>query len=190
MIDKVLKAIEKELDSYLRSQVAEAQPVAKLNPLVKPNGEQVTAQGKLVLSLVRLEEERTNKAQSPGVRTAENRIRYREPEIILNLYLLVAAMHDTYTTGLEYLSLAARFFQGRPVWTPQSNPALPEQVKKVVVDLFTLDFEEQNHLWASLGAKYVPSALYRLRVVPILEDRPSEDFPPILTVSNSESHSL
>jgi hypothetical protein len=190
MIDKVLKVIEQELKDYLKSRVkAETQPLVKLNPLLRPNGELLTNQGMLVLSLVRLEEERTNRAQSPTVRTENNRVRYREPEIVLNLYLLVSAMHDTYPTGLEYLSLAAQFFQGKPVWTRRSSPGLPEEIRRIVVDLYSLDFEQQNHLWASLGAKYVPSALYRLRVVPIQDERPSEDFPPILSVTHREGQS-
>ena len=45
-----------------------------------------------------------------------------------------------------------------------------------VVDLFSLNFEQVNHLWSTLGGKYMPSVLYKIRQVTIDEN---------LTVSES-----
>jgi hypothetical protein len=36
-----------------------------------------------------------------------------------------------------------------------------------------MNFEQMNHLWGILGGKYIPSVLYKLRLIPIQES-PSE----------------
>jgi hypothetical protein len=35
--------------------------------------------------------------------------------------------------------------------------------------MYNLSFQEQNNLWGSMGAKYVPSVLYKVRMVTIDE---------------------
>ena len=36
--------------------------------------------------------------------------------------------------------------------------------------MYTLNFEQINHLWSILGAKYLPSVLYKVRQLTIEED--------------------
>jgi hypothetical protein len=39
-----------------------------------------------------------------------------------------------------------------------------------MVDLYTMNFEQVNHLWSTLGGKYLPSALYKVRQVTLNEN--------------------
>jgi len=39
-----------------------------------------------------------------------------------------------------------------------------------VVDLYTLNFEQVNHLWSTLGGKYLPSVMYKMRQITIDEE--------------------
>jgi hypothetical protein len=38
------------------------------------------------------------------------------------------------------------------------------------MEMFTLNFEQVNHLWSTLGGKYLPSVLYKLRVVGVEDE--------------------
>ena len=35
--------------------------------------------------------------------------------------------------------------------------------------MYSLNFEEQNQLWGSLGAKYMPSVLFKIRTIGIVD---------------------
>ena len=63
-----------------------------------------------------------------------------------------------------------QFFQFQHVFTPITHPALDPRIQKVIVDLCTLNFEQINHLWSTLGGKYIPSVLYKVRQLTIDED--------------------
>ena len=40
---------------------------------------------------------------------------------------------------------------------------------KFTLELYTLTFEQINHLWGSLGGRQMPFAMYKLRLVAITE---------------------
>lgn len=42
---------------------------------------------------------------------------------------------------------------------------------RFTMELYTLTFEQINHLWGSLGGRQVPFAMYKLRLVAITENR-------------------
>ncbi|MCY7327045.1 MAG: DUF4255 domain-containing protein, partial [Saprospiraceae bacterium] len=73
---------------------------------------------------------------------------------------------------LKRISKVVLFFQRKNVFTPENvgaNLVFPTEVgvEKIILDLFTLNFEQINHLWGVLGGKYMPSVLYKLRIVAI-----------------------
>ena len=107
--------------------------------------------------------------------------------IKLILYVLVSANFNDYKTSLQFLSGAIRFFQSKNVFNSQNTPALHASLEKLIVDLFTLGFEQQYHLWGSLGAKYLSSVLYRVRMVTIQEMQKSGEQPPVKSVVFTES---
>jgi hypothetical protein len=85
--------------------------------------------------------------------------------------------HTSYDTSLQYLSLIIKFFQHKNVFTPQNT--LPDNgltfdpsVEKVIVDMVSMNAEQVNHLWATLGGKYLPSVLYKMRTITIEDDTP------------------
>ena len=40
---------------------------------------------------------------------------------------------------------------------------------KFTMELYTLTFEQINHLWGSLGGRQIPFAMYKLRLIAITE---------------------
>jgi hypothetical protein len=130
----------------------------------------------LVLSLVKLEEERTLRNGKAFTPTGTGEIVYRNRPLNLNLFLLFTANYRNYTTGLRRIAQVLTFFQGKQKFTvansPGAMPQAPLAEFQLVMDLMTLTFEEVNHLWGFLGAKQIPFALYRGRLV-TLADMPA-----------------
>ncbi len=57
---------------------------------------------------------------------------------------------------------------------------------KLNIELYTLTFEQINHLWGSLGGKQVPFAMYKVRLVRIQENT-RQDAPLIETIRTVET---
>ena len=104
-------------------------------------------------------------------------MRYENAPVFLNLAVLVAATHTTYTDALVALSRAILFFQSHHVFTP-ANVA-PDSLTtnapvnaldrleefKLIFNLCSPTLEEVNHLWGTLGGKQFPFALYTVRML-------------------------
>jgi hypothetical protein len=83
---------------------------------------------------------------------------------------LFSANRTGYPDALQHLSYILQFFQFQHVFTPITHPDLDPRIQKLIVDLCTLNFEQVNHLWSTLGGKYIPSVLYKVRQITIDED--------------------
>jgi hypothetical protein len=185
VIDKAFDFIRKEIYGYLAripELNAKNQDLVKISSLLKLNGEADLPSNVIGLTLVNVEEERTVKTQTTAVMDDGGRISHVNPDIKLNLYMLVSANFANYSTALEHLSAVIRFFQARNVFNPKNSPTLPESIGKLVAELYTINFEQQNHLWGYLGAKYIPSVVYRLRLLAIQEAMKTDDQTPIMVI--------
>ena len=182
MIDKALEAIRKDLHGYLTlipGLKVTSDTYVNLSNVAKPDGAIAIPQESLGLSLVNIEEERVLKSQKAFETGPDGRVSHLNPEIKLNLYLLISANFSIYSTALDFLSRAIGFFQGKQVFNHDNTPALPQSVEKLLVELYTLNFEQQNHLWGALGAKYIPSVMYRVRLIAIQEGKKTDEQEPI-----------
>ena len=173
MIDQVLTFLNTQLDSYLRQ---------KLDPLNSHSFIELVniawndsdssgnaAASNAFITLVNIEEDKISKSPENYVRQDNNAI-YKNPKIYLNLYVLFAVNLSTYAESLKRLSLIIQFFQYQTVFTPLGSPGLPQGVEKLIVDLNTLSFQDMNNLWGILGSKYLPSVMYKLRMISISEE--------------------
>ena len=115
----------------------------------------------VAMNLFHLEEEAI-RPSGPGMGS-----KFKSPPLMLNAYVLMSCNFKSkdYKEGLEYLSAAMGFFQAKAVFTPQNTPTLPSDVEKVTAELYTMTFEQVNHLWGALGGHQVPSVMYKLRMI-------------------------
>jgi len=128
-----------------------------------------------IISLVNIEEDRVAKQQENYSKT-EFGIAYKNPPLYLNVYMLISVNRNNYAQSLTWLGHILQFFQFQNVFTPITHPSLDSRILKLIVELYSLNFEQVNHLWSTLGGKYLPSVLYKIRQVSLDED---------LTVSES-----
>lgn len=183
MIYKSLEILKKVIQDYLIlfPEFDALKEAVILSPVVKEDGSPVTQQdsNSLFITLVRVEEERVLKSQNSISITPEGQMSKVNPEIKLNLFILFSANCQYYETGLKLISAVVRCFQKNNVFTPVNTPDMDPSLQKLIVELYTLSFEEQNHLWGSLGAKYLPSVLYKVRLLTVQEDQKLREGPPI-----------
>lgn len=174
MINETLKFISDEVNSYLSLKLGiNTDPRLILGNVSKAMDNDVPGVNSLanraILSLVNVEEDRVAKQQENFVKT-DSGLTYKNPPTYINLYILFAVNRTEYTDSLKWLAYIIQFFQYQNVFTPISHPALDEKIEKLIVDLYTLNFEQINHLWSTMGGKYIPSVLYKVRQITINED--------------------
>jgi hypothetical protein len=174
--------LTKELNAWLVQRTGGTFGAAALTRIATDTGKWAIEDDQIGVSLINVEEERAVKAQLPQAAYLDGRQVLREPEIKLNLYLLFAAYFKNYEQGLKQLSLVLTFFQSRPAFTRARYPGLDPRIEKLAVDLMSLGYEQLNQVWAFVGAKYLPSALYRVRLVALQDDEPASVAPPITKI--------
>lgn len=133
---------------------------------------------RVFISLVNLQEEFAFK-NLPAVKKTGELPKYVNPPIYLNLFVLITANHKNYGVALKMLSLVVEYFQGNNTFSVAGNPvpdspfaSLNEGAEvKISMDLYSLTFEQLNHLWGALGGKQAPFALYKMRVVKVDKDQ-------------------
>jgi hypothetical protein len=91
------------------------------------------------------------------------------PEIRLNVYVLFVARFKQYELGLARLSTIMQYFQNHRVLDHDNSPDLDARFERLAIELVTLSFGEQNQLWGALRTAYLPSVLYRVRLVTFAE---------------------
>jgi len=174
MIDKIITAINNDLNRYLRLKLNLAQKEEQviLNNLVNQDGSVPPSNvNKIVCSLVNFEEE---KIRSGGTFTTSGNVR-QNPPINLHLYLMYSSTYQeeqqNYLEGLRLLSLVISFFQRKQVFTTHNTPDLPGESQKITFNMFSADTSNLSNLWGTIGAKYMPSVVYQVRLISIFDDQ-------------------
>ncbi|MCE9667741.1 DUF4255 domain-containing protein [Myxococcus stipitatus] len=188
MLDVALKFLAKELNSYLLTRTASEFGKAELTRLVDDAGKYVLKEDQLGVSLIHLDEERVFKSQVPEPRLAGGKNVLQEPPLKLNLHILYAARFTHYDQALRYLAHVLTFFQAHPSFTPEAYPGLDARIEKLTAELQSLSYEQVNQVWAFIGGKQLPSALYKVRMV-LLQDAARTSIQQPLTRLDTHLHS-
>ncbi|MCW9708153.1 DUF4255 domain-containing protein [Fodinibius salsisoli] len=184
IIERSLTFIQEQLDFYLKQQAGDNDNTDKvvLGNVVEQNGEVGIESDSVGITLVNIEEEKVRKAQKPHLKQ-ENGYRKYNPEIQLNLFLLFVARFGKYDEALKAISHVIRFFQSRNVFDRTTYPSLDPSLDRLVFDLQTMSFEQMNHLWGALGAKHMPSVLYKVRALIVEDEEIKGDVLPIKEIN-------
>jgi len=201
MIDTTISLLRDDFVEYLRAN-GYTQPetlVAIENISLLDSDTTTNLNNSIVFSVVNIEEESTLKNAPALKKDASGRARYENPPVYLNLYLLVACVNKNISSNNEYLdtltklSHVIRFFQGKNSFTAYdpSRLSVYDDITdfKIKPELYTLTFEQINHLWGVLGGKQMPSVMYKLRLVAISGRKRLRDIPLIEEANANLSNS-
>jgi len=181
MINEALVFLKKRLNTQLSLDRDPGQSHEDLVTFM--DGDQMDAPsfklGTITMLLVNIEEDNVFRSSDRYGRIASNGKRQEvQPEIRLNLLILFAARYKQYEDALRYLSQIIQYFQNNRVFEHQSAPELNESIEKLVMELVTVPFSEQNEIWGSLRVPYHPSVLYRMRMI-VYQTEPQPDLPKV-----------
>ena len=172
MINRVATHIVEELNDYiglLSSGSGEHVIAASLFDI--DGVANANVKDKIVLSLVNLEQDKTYQSVEKFQKDANGLSKVVKPEIKINLHFLVSANFTIYEESLKAISRVIAFFQHRQVFNiPKFSEPSPNH-SRVVFEIVSMSFEQQNHLWGSLGGKYIPSVVYKAGLVEIQDER-------------------
>lgn len=174
MIYQALNCVTRELNDYLiRKFDFKSQKAAILNAILNQDGsipEQCL--NKIIISLVNLEQEtsipfhpmyltKKNDKGKVGL-YADKNLPYN-----FNLDVLITAVFESsnYDEGLKFLSEAIAFFQRKNVFNIQNTPHLDPDIQELTFELVKLSYHQEHSLWGALGAKYMPSVLFKVRLL-------------------------
>ena len=163
-----------------------------LGNIAQLESETTDALKQVVVTLVNVEEEAALK-NGPHHRIDGGRVVYENRPVNLYLYLLFSANLKEYDDSIKRLGEIIEFFQGQNVFSARNSPHQEKLDRtadelggfKISLELFSLTFEQINHLWGSLGGKQVPFVLYRARLVGLTANKINSTGPPIGDISIS-----
>jgi hypothetical protein len=208
MIDKVLLLIRDELSAYFKTKNITKDVVLENIGLLETTSAD-NLKDSVVITVVNIEEESTLKnGKNVHISGISNTAQYINRPVHLNLYVLFTANfpggippNNAYIDGLSYLSYVILFFQGRNSFSVSTlaqplagidDPATdPDLLKmKVTLELYTLTFEQVNHLWGSLGGRQIPFVMYKLRLVVLTERNLVREVPLIEEIETNLSPNI
>lgn len=173
MIFDALKLIQVSLQNYVREV---EQPLDLNQDIVvldnismaeEMGGARSGLNERIVMSLVNIQEETTLK-NSAHYRIANGRTVYQNPPVNLNLFVLFSILHtEHYDTALKRLARVIEFFQWKTELSFTTTPGVPgiSRDVRILPDLYSLNFDQLNQLWGTLGGKQIPFVMYRVRLV-------------------------
>ncbi|MEN0004404.1 MAG: DUF4255 domain-containing protein [Bacteroidota bacterium] len=192
MIGSALDYVAKQMDTYIKTRLRLNPSAQKVifTPIMDLDGSlAIQQENVLVFSLVSLQQDPIATRSRPhDHRHAHNVHIAKPPPVHINMYVLLGAYFKPAQVkeGIDMLSMGIRFFQGRPLWTPQNAPGLPTDIDRLTFELESLDFHQQSHLWGAIGAKYFPSAVYKMRML-ILDDETIDAIIPTIEKTSGQA---
>lgn len=179
MIYETLQILKEQLEDYF-SEIGLNDSIILDNIALLDSGNEGSdmINNKIVISLLKLEEEATLK-NTPHYHKLNNlKTEYKNPPVNLNLYLLICAHFEDYGRSLRDISKVIEFLQGKKVFTSTNTVYSRNNVSmdvldhfKFNVDIYTSTFEELNNIWGTLGGRQLPSVIYKVQMIQIESDK-------------------
>lgn len=154
--------------------------------------ESLTSNSPIILSVINMEEDKVARSPQVYLPNSNNNSpaeRYNNPAQHFITSILFTAYNKEqtngkYLDGISKLEHVIRCFQENRVFMLNGTT-------KLILDLESLKISELNQLWSMLGNKYMPSVLYRMRMITIQHDEKDgakiiEEFKVKLWENNSE----
>lgn len=187
MIHHALELLRTELDAYIQNPAGHEVALGNIASLESNTGSASNLlENRVIITMVNIEEESAFKNLPNATKVQNGGIHYANPPVFLNLYLLFTANYlpdgnnTQYYRALQDLSKVIQFFQGKRVFNLSNSPGFlnsptppdPDVAEiQIILDLYTMTFEQINHLWGSLGGKQLPFVMYKARLVKLIDRR-------------------
>lgn len=166
MIYEALSCLTGEIDEYFRSKLKINEEKIVLSGIVNQDGTiAVQGENKIIVTLVNTEKETVS--GGTGQKFSGNVFSGSAPPLHLNLYVLFSAYfaNNNYPEALRFLSFIIAYFQQKSVFNKSNTPGLDNKIEKLIFEMIDLNPDTMSNMWSTLGAKYMPSVMYKVRML-------------------------
>lgn len=179
MIYSALHCVIEELNAYLTHQFKTQEDKAILNTILNESGGIAEHNlNKVIVTLVNLEHDSTAQYAPYYVKEKDSVRQFNQP-YNFNLDVLVTALFTDYDEALKFLSETIYFFHGKPVFNHTNSKGLDKQIQQLSFELIKLSYHEAHSLWGALGTKYMPSILFKIRMLSFQSGRIVDTIPAV-----------
>ena len=187
MINTALQFTQDVLNQFLRNRYGLDENKVLLNVLIEGNGSVPEKnQNKVVMSLINVEKETLKPFYGGNQKLAGGGYADTNPSERFSLDILMSSNFDDYNEALKFLEAVILFFQVNVVLDANSYSDFPPGLVKLLYSIERLTYHQMQSLWTSMGAKYQPSVVYKLRLITIQGGEATGVIP---SVSNSANES-
>ncbi len=168
MIYTALDHIRDELNQSFRYQQDTGEDRVVVSNIVEQDGSVPPhVDNKVLMFLVNIEKETAGSQRAAPAPTGEGPAAVYGPPLCLNLHVMFAAHFsgDNYDESLKAISHTVSFFQRRRELHPDVVEGAAGRIDRIVMDIENLDIRDLGSLWGVLSGKYLPSVLYKVRMV-------------------------
>lgn len=165
---QAISFLSETLNRHLKNQFGLDEDRVRIGRLINQDGT-IPAENnnKLVFSFVNLTQETIKAFSSNQMGFTSRGYQKNQTPLYLNLEILVAAMFDDENESLKFLSGAVEFFHENAFLEKSAQPGMPENVDKITLEIVNLSLQDADAMWSAIGAKAMPSVLYKVRVISI-----------------------
>ncbi|MBN3582478.1 DUF4255 domain-containing protein [Algoriphagus aestuarii] len=190
MIDTVLIHVRDLINQYFKNQHGFSENKVVISNLVELDGtSSMDVEDKVVMFLLGLGEEPALKNKNTRFGGMDGAgFQSKAPVLYLHLNIVFCSnfKNKKYIEGLNYLSQIISFFNRNRVIIPGNIPGLSKKVEKLTFELCPLSFDTISHVWSSIGAKLLPSSIYKVSFIAI-DEAPISGYIPAITSSEDRS---
>jgi hypothetical protein len=188
MIDLLLDEIKTQLNNFLQYKSTTIPFVSQVADIALHDKDALGGEdegmgmaGSIIISLVSIEEEASLKNNYP-LRQIGSALVKEKSSIFINAYILFSAKYDKYDTALKAIANVVLFFQS----TRRVRFFADGEMQEAILNLHNIGFENLNNLWTVLGGKYLPSVMYKARVL-MYQASPPEGAAVVLDIQEKEN---
>jgi hypothetical protein len=188
MIHNLLAVVGAELNLYLKLRFDLEEDRLVLSNLMNQDGSvAIEENNKVVCTLVNIHEE-TSLKSTPGTSFMGRGFGTGGADIHVNLTVMFSAFFTgkNYVEALKFLSGVIYFFQDKPVFNTSNTPGLSTNIEKACFDITTLSYHDLNSIYSMMGAKYMPTIIYKVRMLTFSSDNIEDVIPSISGIGINE----
>lgn len=181
-IQTTLELIRQKLNEAFRNADPRNEDWVILSNIVDQEGQAYEqAKDKVVMFLANIKYETIISTYNPTVATKSSQYAMITPPLYIDLFLLFFANFNdkNYPEGLGVISKTISFFQQNPLFTRENLPGLDDEIDKLTFEMVNLEMTDLNYLMGMIGAKYLPSIYYKVRVIPFRSGAMRGQAPPV-----------
>ena len=179
MIDSALTYVVEQMNQHLRNKLKVAEDKVFITSILNQDGSMANAEENVLLAtLINVQEEKSI-VNRRAVSESGGGFSKSNPPVSLNLFVLFSASFSGRLSvqGLRFLSLVVGFFQANKSFDGATSPGLDSRIQRLNFEIHNLNFMEQSNIWSAMGAKYMPSVLYKVRMLTVHEEHVTGELP-------------